>query len=64
MKKENAILNVKQLSEYMGIGRNAAYRLTHQKDFPALRIGKRILVSKEQLDKWIEYNSKNNLPWY
>jgi len=58
MKKENEILNVKQLAEYMGIGLNSTYRLTHQKDFPTLRVGKRILVSKEELDKWIECNSK------
>lgn len=52
------ILNVKQMAKYLGIGVNAAYRLVHQEDFPSIRIGKRIVISKTQLDNWVEVTSK------
>ena len=52
------VLNVKQLAVYLGIGRNKAYELVHSSDFPALKIGKRIVVPKEQLDEWLKTNSK------
>ena len=50
--------NVKQLSQYLGIGMNTAYTLVKQKDFPSITIGKRIIVPKEQLDEWLKVNSK------
>ena len=50
------VLNVKQLAVYLGIGRNKAYELVHSSDFPALKIGKRIVVPKEQLDEWLKTN--------
>lgn len=62
MPHNSDILNVKQMAKYLGIGINAAYKLVHQDGFPSLRIGKRIVISKTQLDYWVEVTSK--LPWY
>lgn len=62
MPHNSDILNVKQMAKYLGIGINAAYKLVHQDGFPSLRIGKRIVIPKTQLDKWVEITSE--LPWY
>ncbi len=50
-------LNVRQLAEALGISKKSAYRLTRQADFPAFRVGKLILVSKERLAAWVDQHS-------
>ncbi len=54
------MLNANQLSKALGISRAGAYELMHSKGFPTLRIGKRIMVSREQLIKWVEARSGEN----
>ena len=41
----------------LGIGKNEAYRLTHNKDFPAIRIGNRIVIPKEDFHQWLNGSS-------
>lgn len=43
------VLNATQLASALGISRAGAYQLLHTKDFPTLRIGKRMLVPKDRL---------------
>ena len=52
-------LNVKELAKYLGIGLNSAYQLVNSKGFPALKIGKRIVVPIEKLEQWVNINSIN-----
>lgn len=49
----NKLLTVKELQDYLGIGRSKAYELVNEPDFPTLRIGRNIRVPKEQLVEWI-----------
>lgn len=51
------MLNADAVSQTLGISRAGAYELMHTKGFPTLRIGKRMMVSKEQFIKWIEMKS-------
>jgi len=51
------MLNANTIAQTLGISRAGAYELMHSDDFPTLRIGKRMMVSKEHLIKWIETNS-------
>ncbi len=54
MEVKKANLKISEFMEYMNIHRTLAYRLCHNKDFyPAFKIGKKILINKEKLDKWI-----------
>ncbi len=48
------ILNAEQLAATLGISRAGAYQLLRQRDFPTLRIGKRLLVPKDKLSLWID----------
>ena len=50
-------LNAEQLSSVLGISRSAAYELMADKSFPSLRIGKRLLVQKEQFIFWVHAHS-------
>ena len=51
-------LNVKQLAELLGVSDSIVYELIQEDDFPSLRIGKRIVIPKEELRKWISAHTK------
>ncbi len=42
------------MCKYLGIGRTRGYQLAARPDFPAFRIGRKVLVSREKLDDWIK----------
>ena len=52
------MLNMKQLSELLGISDASSYELAKEADFPSLRIGKRIVIPKEELRRWISAHTK------
>ena len=52
------LLSVKQLVDLMGVSDSSIYELIQEDDFPSLRIGKRIVVPKEELRKWITAHTK------
>jgi len=52
------LLNVKQLADLLGVSDSSVYELIQEEDFPSLRIGKRIVVPKEELRKWISTHTK------
>ena len=47
-------LSVEELAAFLGISRVGAYNLTHAKGFPTLRVGKRILVPRDQFLQWMD----------
>lgn len=51
-------LNAKLVAQTLGISRSSAYELMHKKDFPALHIGSRIVVPKEEFCQWVERQTK------
>ena len=51
------VLCAQELSQVLGISRAGAYNLLHSSDFPTLSIGKRLLVSKEDLLSWMKRNT-------
>lgn len=50
-------MTVKEMSEALGINLTAAYALAGQAGFPAIKIGKRILIPREGLRRWIDTQS-------
>ena len=50
-------LNAKILAEVLGIAPSSAYELMHEKGFPVLKIGNRLLVEKSKFKEWIERNT-------
>ena len=47
-------LNADLVSKVLGIAPSSAYELMHEKGFPSLRIGNRIVVPKEKFQQWVE----------
>ena len=47
------IMNVKEVSAFLGIPQSTTYDLMHRADFPTLRINARLLVSRANLLKWM-----------
>ncbi|WP_251318070.1 helix-turn-helix domain-containing protein [Flintibacter muris] len=48
------MLSVSQVAAVLNISRASAYELAHCKNFPAMLVGCRIVVSKDKLLAWIE----------
>ena len=47
-------LNADTVAKVLGIAPSSAYELMHEKDFPTLRIGNRMVVPKEKFIVWVE----------
>ena len=47
-------LNANTVAQVLGVSISSAYELMHEKDFPAMRIGNRIVVPKEAFIRWVE----------
>ena len=50
-------LNAAMVAQVLGVSPASSYELMHEKDFPALRIGNRIVVPKDKFLAWIDANS-------
>ena len=50
-------LNAATVAKVLGIAPSSSYELMHEKAFPALRIGKRIVVPKEAVIQWVEQHT-------
>lgn len=55
------VMTVEEMGKELGISRATAYELVQRPDFPSFSIGRRVLVSRDGLLKWIEkqYTSKD-----
>lgn len=54
------VLNAKNLADVLGIAIASAYELMHEKDFPAFRVGSRLLVDREKFIAWVDKKSGDN----
>ncbi|MDP4085099.1 MAG: helix-turn-helix domain-containing protein [Bacillota bacterium] len=50
------VLEVKDIQDFLGIGRSQAYQLVKSNSFHAVTVGKRILVPKKSFLNWFEGN--------
>ena len=46
-------LNADQVASVLSISRANAYTLMHSKDFPTIRIGKRMVVHRDRFIEWM-----------
>lgn len=58
---DKALLSVKEVCAYLGIGDKARELLTKTNNNFTVRIGNRVYANKIQLDKWIAHNSGNKV---
>ena len=50
-------LNAENVADVLGVAQSTAYELMHEKDFPAMNIGSRIVVPKEHFIKWVNQST-------
>ena len=53
---EKLTLNINEVAAALGISRNAAYQACKKGEIPAIRIGKRLLVPKNQFERMLDGN--------
>ena len=53
-KQEKALLNIKELCEYLGIGQTKPRELLRGSNGFGVKIGNRWYANKNELDMWIE----------
>ena len=47
-------LNVSSIAKLLGISQSTGYELAHEKDFPAIKLGSRIVIPRDQFFAWLE----------
>lgn len=52
-KTERLLLNVCEVAQMLGIGRNLAYELVRENKLPHIRLGRRIFIPHEALHAWL-----------
>ena len=50
-------LNANLLAKVLGVSISTAYEVMHEPGFPVLRVGSRMVVSKEKFIQWAEEQS-------
>ncbi len=52
--EKSALMDLKQLSEYINLSTSRIYKMVAKKEIPHVRIASKILFSKEDIDNWVE----------
>lgn len=47
-------LNAEMVAKLLGVSTSSAYELMHEKDFPSMRIGNRLIIPKESFQEWVK----------
>ena len=55
---EKLTLSVPETAKILGISQTRMYQLARSEGFPSILVGKRILVSKKGLERWIDERAK------
>lgn len=54
MKINSKTMSVKEFCGEYGVGINKGYELINSKDFPMVRLGRRIIIIRSKVDEWME----------
>ncbi len=47
-------LNANMVAKVLGVSPSTGYELMHEKDFPVLKVGNRMVVPKEDFISWVK----------
>ena len=59
--KEKLTISAEECAEQLGVSLKTVYNLTRRQDFPTVRIGRRIRISREGLRDWVQSQQQNNM---
>ena len=61
MMQEKLALTVNEASAYTGIGRNTLRDLIRWDKLPVIRVGNKVVIRRDDLDRFLAENRNNNL---
>lgn len=61
MKNGKIAFTIEEASEYTGIGRNTMRKLVEWKKLPVLKVGRKVLVKTDILERFMTINEGRNL---
>ena len=61
IRQKKTAMTVNEASEYTGIGRNSLRKLIAWKKIPVIRIGNKIFIRSEVLDRFLQENEGHNI---
>ena len=61
MTKTKIALSIEEAADYTGIGRNTLRNLVEWGKLPVLKVGKKVLIKIDILEKFMEVNEGKNL---
>ena len=53
----DTIMDMDEMSDYLKISKSFLYKRVHKRTIPFVKVGRRTIFVKEQIDKWIEANA-------
>lgn len=56
---ERLTMSVAEAAAELGVSTKKMYDVVHRRDFPTVKIGTRIRVSREGLREWVRNNEQN-----
>ena len=59
--KEKLTMSIAEAAAELGVCEKTVYTLTHRQDFPTIKIGRRIRISREGLRDWVQSQQQNNM---
>lgn len=51
---DKLVLSVADIQQALGCGRRQAYELANSADFPAIRLGRKIVIPRDAFLRWLE----------
>lgn len=61
MTETKIAMTIEETSEYTGVGRNTIRNLVEWEKLPVLRVGRKVLIKRDILEKFMEVNEGKNL---
>lgn len=62
IKQERLTLSVPEAAEMIGVSASKMYEIVRTQGFPAIRVGKRVLVNAKKLEAWLDEMTEKG--WY
>lgn len=62
VKREKLVISVPEAAQLLGISASKMYEVVRIQGFPAIRVGKRVLVNAKKLESWLDEMTEKG--WY
>ena len=62
MSSDESLWEIDQVAKYLKTGKDTVYRWIASKDMPSLKVGKKWLFRKEEVDAWLNSIQKRRSP--